>query len=195
MHARDPRLPPELPAANPYAAPTAVVADIAPGTSEAEAIRQAHIRHERQIKSIGSLYYVGAVAMGAAAIAVFTSLDSKPDAFLDLVMLVYAGFAAAFIALGRGFRRLRPWVRVPGGILSAFGLLAIPVGTIINGWILFAMFGPKGQVVLAPGYDAIVAATPHVRYRWSIGDKIATGIMLALLLGFAALMFVAVRGR
>jgi hypothetical protein len=190
--ARDPRLPPPMPdhaAANPYAAPAAHVADVAPGTSEAEAIRVAHIRHERQVKAVGTLYYLGGALTALAAIVFWLGPQGPlmDSAFSLGIAAVYTLLAAAWLVLGYGFRRMRPWVRVPGGILSALGLLAIPVGTLVNAWVLWIMFSAKGQVILSPTYDAIVAATPHVKYRWTVGDKIATTIIVLVLLGVVAL--------
>lgn len=201
MPARDPRLPPDLPAMNPYAAPTAVVADVTPGVSEAEAIRTAHIRHERQLKGIGSLYFLfaffgmlGGIAMVVGAFGAGVGEVRGTDEFALGVGFAYISISALTAFLGLGFRRLRPWIRIPGGILNGIGLLAIPIGTLINLYILWSMFGAKGQVVLSPSYEAIVAQTPHVKYRYTLGDKIATAIILALLLGLAALIFVGVRG-
>jgi hypothetical protein len=196
--ARDPRLPPPIPAtgANPYAAPVAHVADVHPGASEAEAIRMAHIRHERQVKSVGVLYYLGGAVMALAAIALgSTTVGTANSGFPAGVAVLYAVLAAAWIGMGYGFRRMRPWVRIPGGILSAIGLLAIPIGTLVNAWVLWIMFSAKGQVILAPGYDAVVAATPHVKYPWTIGDKIATTILALIVLGIAAVFLIPMFSR
>lgn len=202
MPARDPRLPPELPSINPYAAPTAVVADFAPESSEAERIRLAHVRHERQLKGIGSLYFLvaffgmlGGIAMVVGAFGAGVGEVRGTDDFALGVGFAYIAIAALTAFLGLGFRRLRPWIRIPGGILSAIGLLAIPIGTLLNLYILYSMFGAKGQVVLSPSYDAIVAQTPHVKYRYTLGDKIATTIIVALVLGLFALIYLAVRGN
>ena len=202
MPARDPRLPPELPSINPYAAPTAVVADVTPGVSEAEAIRTAHIRHERQLKGIGSLSLLvgflgmlGGIAMVVGAFGAGVGASRGTDDFALGVGAAYISIAALTGFLGLGFRRLRPWIRIPGGILSGIGLLAIPIGTLLNLYILYSMFGAKGQVVLSPSYDAIVAQTPHVKYRYTVGDKIATTIIIALVVGLLALIYLGVRGN
>jgi len=198
MPARDPRLPPPLPPApeaNPYAAPSAVVADVQPGLSEAESVRQAHIRHERQIKSIGALYFLGAAVFAISTVVLGGTIGTAPfsAAFGTGMVAAYAVLAVISGTIGYGFRKLRPWVRIPGGIMSALGLLAFPLGTLVNTWALWAMFSAKGQVVLAPDYAAIIAATPHVRYRYSLGDKIATTILALIVLGIAAMFFMASR--
>lgn len=192
--ARDPRLPPPIPAvaaatANPYAAPQAVVDDVAPGQSHAETVRRAHVRHEVQIRSVGSLYYLSTFFMLiAGAGLLFSPIQVEGPAPVIWVGALYLVLGLAFGFLAHGFRRLRPWVRIPGAILSGLGLLAIPVGTLVNGWILYAMFSKKGRTILDPSYDAILRATPHIRYVRSLGDKIALGILLAMIAGIGLLI-------
>ncbi|MBI2396814.1 MAG: hypothetical protein HYV17_03395 [Xanthomonadales bacterium] len=172
---------------NPYQPPSAVVADPVVGDAGLIALREQHIRHEVQLKSVGALYFLGAVLLAVAALGMFGLMlgdaSHGGDAGkLAIVGAVYLAFAAAALTMAIGFRRLRPWVRIPGGILSGLGLLAIPVGTLIHGWILYLMFGKQGRVVLAPEYQAVIDATPQVRYRRTLGDWIALGLVVALLL-------------
>lgn len=199
MPARDPRLPPPLPAfaeANPYAAPSAVVADVMPGLSQAEAVRREHIRHERQVKSIGSVYYLLTAMFALGSIAVFVARPTPISGMsLDSAFLAFYAFLLfLFGALGYGFRRMRPWVRIPGGIVSALWLLRFPVGTILGIWVLWVMFCQKGQTILSPSYAEIVKATPHVKYVWTLGDKIATTIIVLILAGVATMFVVALMG-
>lgn len=197
--ARDPRLPPPLPAAapaNPYAAPEALVYDLAPGQSHAETVRREHVRHEIQIKSVGSLYFLSALFMLIAAagllLAPVGSIQGPFSATGIGAFYLVLGLAVGYLAYG--FRRLRPWVRIPGAILSGLGLLAIPIGTLINGWILYIMFCEKGRTILDPAYAEIVRATPHVEYVRTLGDKIALGVLFAIIGGFVLLVFWALRG-
>ena len=53
---------------NPYAPPTAEVADITGSDPQAETIRREHIKHEASIKSVGIIYYLGGTLMGGLAI-------------------------------------------------------------------------------------------------------------------------------
>jgi hypothetical protein len=174
---------------NPYRAPTAVVADPVAPLSEAERVRQAHIRHEVSLKSVGALYFLGAMFMLLAALLLIPAFDGGSDSS------VLAGLMALYLALGLGmgvlaygFRTLRPWVRIPGGILSGLGLLAVPIGTLIHAYILYLMFCAQGRRILSSDYRDIVRATPHVKYRRSLGDWIATGIVILLLLGVVLLI-------
>lgn len=68
------------------------------------------------------------------------------------------------------------------------GLSSIPVGTLINGYILFLIFGKKGKLVFSERYQEIIAATPHIKHRTSKAVWIVLGIVLAVIvLGIAAL--------
>lgn len=162
---------------SPYAPPVAVLVD-APEFegSEHDAVRQAHIRHEIQVKSIGALYYFGGFMLLIGGLGTLTMEDHAAALGVFFLFL-----GVLMVVLGYGFRRLRPWVRIPGGILSAIGLLGVPIGTIIHGWILYLMFCEKGRVVLGPDYSAVIAATPKIKYRRNVGDWIATGIVFGVL--------------
>jgi hypothetical protein len=186
---------------SPYAPPQSAVIDpsMLEG-SEAERTRREHIRHEIQLKAVGALYYFGGVMLilgGIGMVAVLVS-DSgtagKTGALFGLVA-AYLLIGGLSLLLGYGFRRVKPWVRIPGGILSGIGLLGIPIGTLVNGWILYLMFSKKGQVVLSPEYQAVIVATPHVKYVRTMGEWIALGVVVALLLGVVALLVIGATGR
>ncbi len=150
---------------------------------DAEHIRQEHIRHEASVKSIGFLYLIGAVFMiviglGNLAGASMPAPSSRRGLFLGSVLLA---FAALQIAMGLGLRRLKPWTRTAAGVFSALGLLAIPLGTIINAYILYLLFSQKGKVVFSEAYQQVIAQTPQVRYRTSLVLWIALILLLLLL--------------
>lgn len=177
---------------NPYKAPNASVKDHVDPRDDAEAIREAHVRHEVLLKSVGSLYGLVSFATLLAAVAMFAVMimGSERDgvAFATLGGLIYLGLGAATGFMAWGFRTLKPWVKIPGTILSGIGLLGIPVGTMINGYILYLIWCAQGQRVLSPDYRDIIARTPHVRYRRTVGDWIALGIVVLGLLGLAVLI-------
>ena len=166
-------------ATNPYAPPAARVDDV-PASSEAEAIRRAHISHEASIKAVALLYFLGGVGVTLAGVAMMVG---KADTLWGLG-LVAVGVAQFFA--GYGVRALAPWGRILGAILSGIGLLQIPVGTLINGYILYLYFSKKGRTVFSPEYKDVIAATPHVKYRTSV----VVWIFLALLIGLAAVAIV-----
>jgi hypothetical protein len=148
---------------NPYAAPAAPVEDVS-ANAEAEAIRKAHISHEASIKAVGLLYYLGGIGVTLAALA---GLVGAKDASVGVTLLLIGLGVGQFFA-GWGVRALRPWGRIVGCILSGIGLIGFPIGTLINGYILYLFLSKKGRTIFAPEYQDVIAATPHVKYRTSI---------------------------
>lgn len=168
--------------ANPYAAPAAPVEDVS-ANAEAEAIRQAHITHEASIKAVGFLYYLGGVLVTIGGLA---SLAGRPDSggVGVAIGLVIVGIGQFFA--GWGVRALAKWGRVLGCVLSGLGLLAFPIGTAINAYILYLFLSKKGRTIFAPEYQDVIAATPHVKYRTSIVVWIFLALIVALIV-FAGL--------
>ena len=179
---------------NPYSAPTATVVDPISATHGMEAIRREHIRHEIQLKSIGSLYGLAGILIGISGIAILIPFLSDAEStgqstmMLAGIIALYGAMSVLLLAMAYGFRKLLPWVKIPGTALAAIGLLGIPVGTLINGYILYLIWCAKGKTVLGTGYQDVIRATPHVKYQRSLGDKIALGIVIALLIGLVLLV-------
>lgn len=97
----------------------------------------------------------------------------------------------AFIALSFGFKKLSPWARIAGTVLSSLGLLAFPVGTLINVYILYLLLCEKGKMVFSGEYKTIIQQTPHLKSKTSIIVWALLGILLVLLLvGLASLAFI-----
>ncbi|MCP5487795.1 MAG: hypothetical protein H7A43_04020 [Verrucomicrobia bacterium] len=150
-------------------------------TTDTVEMRRSHIKHEASVRSVGVLYYLGALFIIIAGIAgVLTDTEST--------MVVRIVVAAALIGLGvfqfwvgTGLRELKAWARVPTGILSGIGLLGFPIGTLINGYILFLVFSKKGTVVFSPEYKDAIAATPEVKYKTSIIVWIFVGLLILVL--------------
>ncbi|HWV92319.1 MAG TPA: hypothetical protein VNZ59_19765 [Burkholderiales bacterium] len=161
---------------NPYAAPAAPVADVS-ANAEADAIRRAHISHEASIKAVGFLYYLGGVGVTLVAAA---SLLGANDASVMVTLLLIALGVGQFFA-GWAVRALRPWGRILGCVLSGLGLLGFPIGTVINAYILYLFLSKKGRTIFAPEYQAVIAATPEVKYRTSILVWIFLALLVALL--------------
>ena len=165
--------------------------------AEAVAIRAAHIGHERQLQSIGLLFGLGAVVLLLTLLALLLpGDDGGPGDARQTAGVVGGGlllgmFAAASAALACGYRTLAPWVRHVGTPVSLLGLLALPVGTVLHGYILYLVWCPKGRRVLAPDYAAIIRATPDVRYKRTWGDWIVFALLLLLVAGLAATLLFA----
>ncbi len=174
-------------AVNPYAPPKARVEDIVEAAPEAEAIRRKYIKHEASIRSCGILDYIGGVAfcfIGGAMLlstTLYRSSTLGPGALAG-VAAIYLAIGILSIIVGFGIRRLRPWARVASVVLSAIGLLEIPIGTVINGYILYLLVSRKGQLIFTPRYAEIIAATPHVKYRSFLVLWVLLGVLGALIL-------------
>lgn len=181
-------------AVNPYAPPQARVEDVVPPAPDAEAIRRKYIKHEASIRSCGILDYIGGVVfclLGVATMA--TAAMSRSVLGTQTVVTlgaVYLVIGILSIIVGFGIRRLRPWARVASVVLSAIGLLEIPIGTVINGYILYLLVSRKGQLIFTPRYAEIIAATPHVKYRSFLVLWVLLGVLGALILfGVAVALF------
>jgi hypothetical protein len=176
------------PSENPYASPTAdLTAPFSndPKLSDAEVIRKKHISHEASLQSVGWLCWLGCIFLALAALGMTAAIfTQRGGSSIGLVIaLIYLALFVLNAWLGYGFRKLDPRVRIPGGILFGLGLLYIPIGTIINGYILYLMFSAKGRMVFSPEYKEIIRQTPHIKYRTSI----IVWILLVIVLAFLAL--------
>lgn len=176
---------------NPFAAPASLDHARDGMGSDAERIRRELIGHEASIQSIGLLYLLGSflvtiAGIGMAAVA-SGQVGRDPEAESVILiggLLVLVGLAQGVV--GFGLRRLRPWTKIPVGVISGIGLLGIPLGTIINGYILYLMFSEKGSRVLSPEYQEIIRETPHIKYQTSIIVKILL-VLLLCIIGLALL--------
>lgn len=166
---------------NPYAPPKAVVQDIVQGGSDAELIRQEHIKHEASVRSIGVLYYIGGAFMLLASLAMLPSWSRLMDSpLLAVIMPIYLVLGVVSIVLARGIRALQPWARTGSIVLSILGLLGFPLGTLVNAYILWLLLSKKGKRIFQEDYPAIVAATPHIKYRTSVVVWILLGLIVLL---------------
>jgi hypothetical protein len=168
-------------ALNPYAVPTARVEDVGE-SSEADAIRSAHIGHEASIRSAGLLYYfVGSMFF----LVMLTWLQSPAlqEPRWIAVMVVFLVLGVGVIVIGWGVRKLERWARIAGSVVSALGLLWFPIGTLLNGYILYLLLSKKGGTVFSPEYKSVIAATPHIKNKTSV----VVWVFLALLIGLSVL--------
>ncbi|MCC6126349.1 MAG: hypothetical protein IT426_15425 [Pirellulales bacterium] len=174
------------PSENPYASPTADLTapfSMTPEIADAEAIRKKYLSHEASVQSIGILYWLGSIVCFVALFFMSYMIVSRGGnfGFETLFGLLYLGIAVLGLWLGYGFRKLDSRVRIPAGILAALGLLQIPIGTLINAYILYLIFSAKGKMVFSPEYKEIIRQTPHIKYRTSLVSWILLILVLALL--------------
>lgn len=194
---------PEMPqrdaAINPYA-PTSHVSDTEGLESDVEAFRNHYLSHEASIKSIGILYLIPGVLMllGFLGMTVATIVGAvagggigfgAPDAAEILfVVVIYGGIGLLNCYAGWGIRKFRKGPKVIITILSSIGLLMIPFGTIINGYILYLLHSEKGKVVFSERYQEVIRQTPHIKYKRSIVVKVLLVLVVALItIGIVAL--------
>ena len=181
-------------AANPYAPPRTYVNDVVSAGSHADSIRQEHIKHEASIRSVGTLYYLSGALLLVVMVALMAgargAIEGPFGVFGAVLLGVYGGMGALSIAVGHGLRSLRPWARTACIVVSIIGLLGIPLGTLINAYILYLMLSAKGKRIFEPDYLAIVEATPLIKYRTSVVVWVFVGLLLVLILGiiFAGVM-------
>ncbi len=166
----------------------------AAGTTAAEEMRKEHLKHEASIKSVGVLYYLGGA--GLLLLGIFSvslggkSRDGAETAVSIFIAALFLVLGAGQLWVGTGLRRLRKWARIPTGILSGLGLLGFPLGTLINGYILYLIFSQKGKIVFSEEYQAVIEQTPHIKYRTSILVWILLGLVLFLIVfGILAAIF------
>lgn len=164
---------------NPYQTPNAnLEAPIDPALSDAEEVRKAHINHEASIRSVGLLYYLGTLGLGIAAVGQIMTFDSMQVGLSFLLVALFAGLAWLYYWIGTGLRKLNKNVSIVAGLFALLGLLSFPVGTIINGYILYLLFSEKGKLVFSEEYHQVIEATPHIKYR----TPVIIWIFLALLI-------------
>ncbi len=176
---------------NPYAPPQSpTLAPPLPALPDAEAVRREHIHTEATIKSVGTLYYLGAFLM--ILVGLSTQAASQ-DISAMTTMAIFVTLGAAQLVTGYGLRRLRGWARIPTLILSGIGLLAFPIGTLINAYIMVKVLGRQGRFVMTPEYQRIIAATPHVKRKTSIVVWILLVLLIVALIGF--LVFAVISNR
>jgi hypothetical protein len=192
------------PSTNPYAAPvTAPAAAAAPssGFGSAESTRKKYLSHEASVKSVGLLYFLGAIfgllagvfylGMSVFAIGNLPNGATDPrDAVALQVARVFAfglGTIVTALSLFQGFvalglRKLTPWTRIGGSVIAFFGLLGFPLGTLISAYILWLLLSRKGEVVFSAEYQKVIRSTPHIRYRTSIIVWLFLGLLVLILL-------------
>ena len=164
---------------NPYAAPQA---NLIPDTEarQAELVRREHINHEASIRSIGVLYYLMAAMFALTGVGM---LASESIGGFEMAMgLFLALLAVVFIFVGRAIRRLDRRCRRPVIVLGVVGLLNIPLGTLINAYLLYLLLAKKGKTIFSEDYAAVIAATPDVKYKTSIVVWVFVVLLVAMLL-------------
>ena len=155
--------------------------------------RKKFLNHEANIRSLALLYYLGGgftLLLGAfSVVSILKRLLSSTapaiggggliSAIVIASVLLVVG--AIQIWLAKLYRSLDSRAIVPGTILAVIGLLGIPLGTLINAYILYLLHSQEGKAVFSEQYQEIIEVTPDIQYRTSIVVKIALGLLAAFL--------------
>lgn len=174
---------------NPYAAPTADIGIMHAVNTDAEAIRRHYLKHEASVKSIGLLYMLPALMFFVLGIVLLIPILQGGGIVSLVTGALCIGMSFLFLIIAMEIRKLRRWCAIPIGILSGIGLLQIPIGTVINAYILWLVFSAKGRYVMSAEYQNVIAATPHIKYRTSV-LVIVLAVILVVFLGLGALSVV-----
>lgn len=176
---------------NPYA-PVLETAVLGSQT-DAEATRRLYLNHEASVKAIGFLFALGGFFLSILAIfqiAAVANMGMVGATEAIIVASMFAVLGPLQLSTGIALRKLKPWSRIVAAVFSAIGLIAFPIGTLINGYFLYLLLGKKGTFVFSPEYAAILEATPHIKYKiskWVIGLLVVVLVFLALVIAAALL--------
>ena len=148
-------------------------------------IRRSHIAHEATLRSLGLLYYLGAlflILLATITLALGSPADT-PSPLSDPLTAALALIGALLLGLtGRGLRTMQPWARIPVMSLSTLGLFYFPMGTMICGYILYLVLCRQGQMVFSQDYQQIIKATPEIDYRTPWIAWLLFGLILLIML-------------
>jgi hypothetical protein len=145
-------------------------------------IRVQHLTHEVSLQSMGALYLLGAaISLVTAVMTILDPSEGPARVFVPGLLLAF-GFAQLWV--GWKLQRLDASAKIPATVLACFGLLAFPLGTLINTYVLYLIHSAKGRVVMSPDYAAVRAATPDIKYRmhWIVWVGLVLCILVMLLI-------------
>jgi hypothetical protein len=147
-------------APNPFAPPKVNVEQPLTGS---EQMRQEHLHHEASVKSISWLYGLGVMSISLVMFAILRINRTGNDLSVFGIAAVL-GIALAVSAYVTVYiRRFSRNARIAATVLSVIGLLGFPMGTLLNGYILYLLWCAKGKVVFSDRYQEVIAQTPHLK--------------------------------
>jgi hypothetical protein len=165
-----------------------------------EYIRQKYLGHETSVRSLALIFGLLGVFVSLWLLAVFIGFLANgvqyrqfPDAVEFLIFVIIGGLATFLFAVASGLRRLKPWSRIAGAVISFFGLLFFPIGTIANGYFLYLLLSKKGSMVFSDHYQNVISATPGMKYKTSRAAWIVLVAFLMVVGLLIAFLFVGIR--
>ena len=179
---------------NPYAPTTQIPSEPIP-KDDIEAYRQLYLNHEASVKSIGSLYLLGAIICiptGVVMALTVANRNANLPAEMIGIGLFYTAIGITQMVVGLGLRNLKTWARWVAAVISLPGLAVIPIGTLISAIILYLLISKKSAIVFSSEYKDVIAQTPHIKYRTSIIVWVFATLLFAVIsLGLVSLFFFA----
>jgi len=179
---------------NPYA--PGVVTQKDWGGRSVQLVRKNHLTHEASIKSVGLICFVASgicVLICGSNIATansFTANGSQAGKTFFMMVGVIAGMLApCYFITAFGLRKLAPWSKLPGTILSAIGLLGFPFLTFLFGIALYYLVTPKATMVFSDEYKEIIRQTSSMKYKTPGGILVFTFFLFLLLAVLLARVF------
>ena len=176
---------PHEPNPNPYAPAVVEKKKI---LTQVEETRHLYLSHEASAKSVAVLFILGGLFGLLAGLSWISMPMLNPQGpgpnfapIFIILGIIAVVLSVAQIAVAIGLRKLASWSRFPAVFLAAIGLIAFPVGTLINAYILYLLLSKKGTMIFSPEYKNVMAQTPHIKYRTSIVVWIFLGLLVVLL--------------
>jgi hypothetical protein len=148
---------------------------------EAQRVRRVHLSREASVRSVGTLYCVGGLALIALPFIGFFNSAHRPVPAQIAVSVSLCCIGILQFWTGTGLRKLKEWARKPTAILSGLGLISFPIGTAINAYVLYLVFSRKGTMVFTPEYRQVISSTPDIKYRTSIVVWVLLGLLVLVL--------------
>lgn len=163
-----------------------------------ESLRRKHIRHEANIRGISTLYLLqfGILLVGGIILIVFAIFAPSDEENLSRGFAITAGvvyliLGPAGIYFAMELRRCKSWARGVAVVLSAIGLLGVPLGTLLHAYFLWLLLSEQGQIVFSDKYRRAIKATPHIKPPVSLVVKIVLGLLVVLLVMMLIIMGIA----
>jgi hypothetical protein len=142
--------------------------------TDSAAVRAEHLRHETAIQMIGLLYFTAAVCLLAAGVTVAVLTHGEEAV---RVSIMFGLLAVGFGYSGWLLRRLDTRARYTASLMAVIALMALPIGTVLGGYVLYLVHCKKGRTILSPEYREVIAATPEFQCRVA-NSALALGIGL-----------------
>lgn len=155
-----------------------------PSRNNDEGMRQYYRNAETNVRLVGGLYYLsGAIfVIGGALTLQQSQKEIHPTDVEKITPFVCFAIAVLYFWMGRQLRTLNSAGVIPATIVACLGMLKFPVGTVVNGVVLYVLHCSKGHEVFSEEYHGIVERTPKMNRRTGLLTWIALGLIVMVVL-------------